>query len=187
VDGADRQHHLDETRVLIGGRDKRPIVITDYDPGWPQRFEAQRNRLRAALGPTAERIEHIGSTAVPGLAAKPIIDILVTVADPADELGLVAALRGAGYELRIHEACHRMFRTAEEHVHVHVWSESDPEVERYLRFRDRLRESKEDRAAYEALKRELAERDWADVNQYADAKSELIEAILSRPAGSRAG
>lgn len=71
--------------VLIGGREKREIVIVEYDESWPVRFEAEHARVRQALGARAFRIEHIGSTAVPGLAAKSIIDLLVTVEDPEDE------------------------------------------------------------------------------------------------------
>jgi GrpB-like predicted nucleotidyltransferase (UPF0157 family) len=169
----------DLDRILVGGREKREIVIAEYDPSWPARFEAESDRVRAALGPTALRIEHIGSTAVPDLAAKPIVDVLVTVEDPDDEAAFAPALETAGYELRVREPGHRMFRTPARDVHVHVWEDSDPEVARYLRFRDRLRASPEDRRAYEQLKRELATREWEDVNEYADAKGELIEAILS--------
>ena len=167
-------------QVLIGGREKRAIVIAEYDPEWPARFQAEAERIRTALGPQARRIEHMGSTAVPGLAAKPIVDILVTVDDPADESTLVPALVAAGYELRVREPDHRMFRTPERDVHVHVWADNDPEVERHLRFRDRLRASPEDRGEYERLKRELAMREWDDVNHYAEAKTELIQAIGKR-------
>jgi GrpB-like predicted nucleotidyltransferase (UPF0157 family) len=80
VDRRQREEYLDE--VLIGGREKRQIVIVEYDPGWPGRFESERRRIRSALGSAARRIEHFGSTAVPGLAAKPVIDVLVTVDDP---------------------------------------------------------------------------------------------------------
>jgi GrpB-like predicted nucleotidyltransferase (UPF0157 family) len=170
-------------RVLIGGRERRPIVIAEYDPCWPERFEQEQARIAAALGPVALRIEHIGSTAVAGLAAKPIVDVLVTVADPDDEASFAPALVAAGYELRVREPGHRMFRTPERDVHVHVWSDEDPEVERYLRFRDRLRVSPDDRLAYEALKRELVQRDWPDMNHYADAKSALIAKILERAGG----
>lgn len=171
---------MSEPRALIGGRERRAIVIVDYDPSWPERYELERERLRAALGAIAIRIEHIGSTAVPGLAAKAIVDVLVTVADPDDEAATAPALEGAGYELRVRERGHRMFRTPALDVHVHVWGDSDPEVGRYLRFRDRLRGSPEDRDAYERLKRELAGREWGDMNEYADAKGALIEAILAR-------
>src|SRR5438876_1020098 len=93
--------------VLIGGREKREIVIVDYDSCWPARYERARARVRHALGSLALRIEHIGSTAVPGLAAKPIVDVLVTVADPEDETLTVPALEAAGYELRVREPGHR--------------------------------------------------------------------------------
>jgi GrpB-like predicted nucleotidyltransferase (UPF0157 family) len=167
-------------RVLIGGREKREIVIFDYDPTWPVRFQHERERIQRALGPTALGIEHIGSTAVPGLAAKPIIDVLVTVHDPDDESALLAALTPAGYELRVREPGHRMFRTPRRDVHVHIWGQSDPEAERHLAFRDRLRSSSEDRTAYERLKRDLATREWSDMNEYADAKADLIAAIITR-------
>jgi len=167
-------------RVLVGGRERRPIAIVDYDTSWPQRFEAERERISTALGAVALRIEHIGSTAVLGLAAKAIVDLLVTVADLDDEGAFGPALVAAGYELRVREPGHRMFRTPARDVHVHVWSDLDPEVERHLRFRDRLRASASDRAAYEQLKRELARREWSDMNHYADAKSELIAEILRR-------
>lgn len=155
-------------------------MIADYDPAWRERFELERARVRGALGVTALRIEHIGSTAVPGLAAKPIVDLLVTVADPDDDTVIAPALESAGYELRVREPGHRMFRTPSRDVHVHVLRECDPEVGRHLRFRDRLRSSAEDRRAYEQLKRALAERDWSDMNEYADAKGDLIEAILAK-------
>ena len=174
-----RAEYLDQ--VLIGGRERRPIVIADYDPDWPRRFELERERVLAALGGHALRIEHIGSTAVPGLAAKPIVDVLVAVRDPDDESVIVPALEAAGYELRVREPGHRMFRTPAKDVHVHVWGDSDPEVARHLRFRDRLRVSAEDRMRYEGVKRRLALRDWADMNDYADAKTEIIDSILGRP------
>jgi GrpB-like predicted nucleotidyltransferase (UPF0157 family) len=174
----DRDASLDA--VLIGGREKREIVIVDYDSSWPARYQLERDRVRRALGVSALRIEHIGSTAVPGLAAKPIVDLLVAVADPNDESATVSALEAAGYELRVREPGHRMFRTPGRDVHVHVWGDSDPEVTRHLMFRDRLRRSPADRDAYERLKRELAAREWADMNEYADAKAALIQEIIAR-------
>jgi GrpB-like predicted nucleotidyltransferase (UPF0157 family) len=166
--------------VLIGGRERRPIVIVDYDPEWPARFERERERIRDALGVRARRIEHIGSTAVPGLAAKPIVDVLVTVGDPDDEAAFVPALEAAGYVLRVREPDHRMLRTPERDVHVHVYADDSPEVGRYLALRGRLRASAEDRDAYARLKRELARREWEDMNHYANAKGALIEEILAR-------
>jgi GrpB-like predicted nucleotidyltransferase (UPF0157 family) len=178
VDFEERDAYLDA--ALIGGRERRVVVICDYDRGWPARFAETHAHVRTALGGAALRIEHIGSTAVPGLAAKPIVDVIVTVADPDDDAAFRPALEAQGYQLRVREPGHRMFRTAARDVHVHVWADSDPEVERYLRFRDRLRASSEDRAAYERLKRELATQDWPDMNHYADAKGALIGEILDR-------
>jgi GrpB-like predicted nucleotidyltransferase (UPF0157 family) len=178
VDSEDRDARLDA--VLIGGRERRPIVICDYDSAWPERFERERARVLAALGDGALRVEHIGSTAVPGLAAKPIVDVLVTVADPDDERAFRSPLEARGYQLCVREPGHRMFRTPARDVQIHVWADSDPAVERYLLFRDRLRASSEDRAAYERLKRELSKQDWSDMNDYADAKGTLIGEILGR-------
>lgn len=178
ADRRKRAAHLDA--VLIGGPEKRAIVLVEYDPNWPTYFENERRRIQNALGEAATRIEHTGSTAVPGLAAKPIIDVLVTVADADDEGTFVPALEAAGYELRVREPGHRMLRTPTRDVHVHLWRDDDPEVHRYLRFRDRLRCSPEDRRAYEQLKRDLARFDWADLNDYADAKGPLIESLLER-------
>lgn len=167
-------------RVLVGGRERREIVIADYDPAWPERFAAERERLAAALGDRALRIEHVGSTSVPGLAAKPIVDVLVEVATLEG-----VDLEPAGYVLRVREEGHRMFRTPELDVHVHVWPSGSPSIASDLAFRDRLRASSEDRAAYEALKRELATRDWPDMNHYAAAKAPLIHQILSRSGSPR--
>ena len=101
---------------LIGGIEKRTITIIDYDPGWPQKFEIRVVQIGKALGAAALRIEHIGSTSVPGLAAKPIIDILLVVSDSADESTYLPALEGVGYVLRVREPEwneHRMLRTPE--------------------------------------------------------------------------
>ncbi len=178
ADRRKRAAHLDA--VLIGGREKRAVVLAEYDPKWPTYLENQRARIQNALGETATRIEHVSSTAMPGLAAKPIIDVPVTVADVDNEGAFVPALGAAGYELRVREPGHRMLRTPTRDVHVHLWRDGDPEVHRYLWFRDRLRCSPEDRRAYEQLKRDLARADRADMNDYADAKGPLIESILAR-------
>lgn len=150
-------------------------------------FEGDEDRARELVARVVEQepalretLEHIGSTAVPGLAAKPVIDVLVTVDDPDDESTLLPAFGSGGYELRVREPGHRMFRTPERDVHVHVWADANPQVDRCLAFRDRLRHSPEDRAAYGQLKRYLATREWSDTNEYADAKIELISAIITR-------
>ena len=173
--------------VLIGGPEKREIVIVDYNPAWPALFQAHAERIQAALGPRALAIEHIGSTSVPGLAAKPIIDILVVVKDSSDEASYLPALVAAGYVLRVREPNwheHRMFRTPDRDVHIHIFSHGSVENERQLLFRDRLRTSSEDRDRYEATKRALASQGFTDMNAYATAKSAIIEEIIGR-AGSR--
>lgn len=166
--------------VLIGGRERVEIRVVDYDPAWPARFAAERGRIAAALGQAARSIEHMGSTAVPGLPAKPIVDVLVTVDDVEDEDRYRPALEQAGYVLRVREPGHRMFRTPERDVHVHLHPLGDPEVGRVLRFRDRLREHEGDRLRYAAVKRDLATREWRDMNDYAEAKTSVIAEILAR-------
>ena len=128
-------------------------------------------------------MEHVGSTSVPGLAAKPIIDISLAVADSADEQAYVPALEAAGYFLRIREPDwfeHRGFGRRDVRVNLHVFSAGCAEIERMLRFRDHLRRDDADRELYERTKRELAQRQWKYVQHYADAKSAVVEAILAR-------
>jgi GrpB-like predicted nucleotidyltransferase (UPF0157 family) len=160
-----------------------PIVLAEADPAWPLIFEREVERVRGALRERALRIEHVGSTSVPGLAAKPIIDMLLVVADSADEPAYLPALEGAGYVLRVREPDwkqHRMLRRpdAATKVNLHVFSSGCDEVERMLRFRDRLRTNRDDRERYLSIKRELAGRSWKYVQGYADAKSALVEEIL---------
>jgi GrpB-like predicted nucleotidyltransferase (UPF0157 family) len=165
--------------ALIGGREKRAIVVVPYDAAWSQRYEQERVKIETAVGPERRAVHHIGSTSVEGLKAKPIIDILLVVDDPAAEPRYLPALERVGYVLRVREPGHRMLRTPERDVHIHVWD--DPaEDERHLLFRDWLRHSPEDRAAYQALKVSLAAQEWPDVNYYARAKSDLIEQIMQR-------
>jgi GrpB-like predicted nucleotidyltransferase (UPF0157 family) len=167
---------------LIGGVEKREIRIFDYDADWPKKFETHARIIADALGGCALRIEHIGSTSVPGLAAKPIIDILVAVPDSADESAYLPQLEAAGYVLRVREPDwyeHRMFRTPEKDVHIHIFSVGCEEIERVLTFRDRLRRNSDDRNRYEQTKRELAAKDWPDMNAYADAKTEVIKSIIA--------
>lgn len=168
---------------LIGGREKREVVISEYDDQWPEIFQRHERVIREALGDIAVRIEHIGSTSVPGFAAKPIIDILVVVPDPGDESSYLPALVVAGYELRVREPEfdeHRMVRTPERDVHVHIFPPHSKEIDRYMAFRNQLRTNSVDRIRYERAKRMLAEREWEDMNEYADAKSEVIEEIISK-------
>lgn len=173
-----RDAELDE--VLLGGREPVRIEIAEPDPTWANRYAAVRSELVTALGPAALGVEHIGSTSVPGLAAKPIIDVLLTVADPAVEDAYAPTLLALGYWLRVREPGHRMFRTPARDVHVHVYAPDDPAVAAHLDLRDWLRADTADRELYAATKRHLAERDWSDMNHYADAKSEVIAAMLAR-------
>ena len=175
--------------VIIGEVEPQAIVIADYDPTWPGRFRREEARVRAALGEAALSVEHIGSTSVPGLPAKPIVDILLAVEDSGDEGSYVPALEEAGYVLRVREPDfdeHRMFRTPEKDVHVHVFSSGSPEIERYLLLRERLRENEEDRELYARTKRELARREWPSMQHYAEAKTEVVEGIIARAAAARA-
>ena len=168
---------------IIGGREKRDVEIHEYDERWPMFYEQNASRIRKVLGNIALRIEHIGSTSVPGLSAKPIIDILVVMATPGDEASYLPALEEAGYELRVREPEfdeHRMVRTPEKNVHVHIFPPWSKETGRYLAFRNQLRANAEDRAAYEQAKRTLAKRKWGDMNDYAEAKSDVVEAIIAK-------
>jgi GrpB-like predicted nucleotidyltransferase (UPF0157 family) len=177
----DLDHYLAE--VLIGGLEPNAIVLVDYDPAWCARYEREAATVGGALGDRMLRVEHIGSTAVPGLTAKPIIDILVVVEDSSVEATYLPALEAAGYELRVREPGfheHRMLRTPARDVHVHVYSMGSPEIDRSLRFRDRLRTSESDRLDYAALKRELASRSWKSMQHYAEAKTAVVERILAR-------
>jgi GrpB-like predicted nucleotidyltransferase (UPF0157 family) len=166
--------------VEIGGPEPIRILIAEYSEEWPRRFEVERARIAGALGDRALLIEHIGSTSVPGLAAKPIVDIALGVADVHDA-GVHDALVDAGYVLRVEEPDHRMFRTPARDVHVHIYELGSPEIDKYLRFRDRLRTNADDRARYEARKRELAARgEWANMQDYADEKTGVVLDILGR-------
>jgi GrpB-like predicted nucleotidyltransferase (UPF0157 family) len=128
-------------------------------------------------------IEHVGSTSVPGLAAKPRIDVLLVVADSADEPAYAPPLEAAGYVLRIREPDwheHRVFKGPDTDINLHVFASGSPEIERMLLFRDRLRTNVSDRQLYEQTKRRLAEKQWRYTQNYADAKTEVVEEILAR-------
>ena len=173
--------------IWVGGRPRLngPIQLAASDPAWPALFEAQATRIREALGATVVQLEHAGSTSVPGLSAKPIIDIVLAVPDSTDETAYVPPLEAAGYRLAIREPDwyeHRVLKGTEPSVNLHVFSAGSPEIERMLRFRDWLRANDDERDLYEATKRELAARTWAYVQDYADAKGEVVEGILARAA-----
>ena len=167
---------------LIGGLEKREIRICEYNPEWPATFSKHARIIADALGNSILRMEHIGSTSVPGLAAKPVIDILVVVPNSANESEYLPQLQAADYVLRVREPDwheHRMLRTPDGGVHVHIYSLGCPEIQRLLIFRDRLRANGVDRARYEQTKRELAIKEWPEMNAYAAAKTAVIESIIS--------
>jgi GrpB-like predicted nucleotidyltransferase (UPF0157 family) len=176
----------DELRAVTVGK-LQPLAgeieLADYDPAWPDLFRREVERIRAILGDRVLQLEHVGSTSVPGLAAKPIIDILLVVADSADEQAYVAPLQAAGYVLRIREPDwheHRVLKGPDTNINLHVFSAESDEIERMLAFRDRLRADESERVLYERAKRELAQRQWKYVQDYADAKSEVVEGIIAR-------
>ena len=177
-------------QVTVGEPDvlNSPITLVEYDPAWPQHFAREAARIRSALGERALQIEHAGSTSVPGLCAKPIIDIVLVVADSADEPSYVPALEAAGYVLRIREPEwheHRLFKGPDVNINLHVFSAGSEEIERMLLLRDWLRADETDRDLYAQTKRELAQREWRYVQNYADAKSEVVEAIVARARAAR--
>ncbi len=158
-----------------------PVRIADYDPGWPALYATEAACLREALGSAAVRIEHVGSTAVPGLPAKPTIDIQVSVVsfEPFDAYG--EPLRRLGYEHRPNdEPRHRFFALwgpdSERVAHVHVCEAGGEWERRHLAFRDALRSDPDLRARYEAEKRRVAALHPDDSLAYADAKTPWIRA-----------
>ncbi|GLK17840.1 GrpB family protein [Herbiconiux flava] len=173
------------TVEIVGGPERLTVGLHEYDPGWATVFETNRRRIQDALagaraGSEPVVIEHIGSTSVPGLAAKPIVDIVVAVGDITAEEDYLDPLLAAGYVLRVREPGHRLVRTPERDVHVHVYQLGDPAIAGYLLLRDHLRADPADRALYEGTKRALMARSWADMNAYSDAKTEVIVAIKER-------
>jgi GrpB-like predicted nucleotidyltransferase (UPF0157 family) len=178
--------------VTIGGARPldKPIEIRDYDPEWPLSYSREEARIRSILADRVVRIEHVGSTAVPGLPAKPVIDIALEVPDSANESAYVPEMEAAGYVLRIREPEwfeHRVFKGPDTEVNVHVFTTGCTEVDQMLLFRDLLRANAADRELYATAKRELAARDWKYMQQYADAKTAVVQEIMSRAqAASRA-
>jgi GrpB-like predicted nucleotidyltransferase (UPF0157 family) len=172
--------------ITVGGTPQQlnaPVLLAEYDSEWPRLFEREAKRIRGALGERALVVEHAGSTAVPGLAAKPIIDIVLVVERSADEGAYVPPLEAAGYVLRLREPDwfeHRLFKGPDTNVNLHVFSGGCVEVERMLVFRDHLRTNERDRHRYEDAKRELAKRRWKYLQHYADAKTAVVAEIMTR-------
>ncbi len=161
----------------------KPITISPYDPSWPVRYQREERRIRAVLGGRALAIEHVGSTAVPGLAAKDRIDIDLIVADPADEKAYVPELTAAGYTLRTREPHwyeHRCLWTDNHEVNLHVFGPDCDEYLRHVIFRDWLRDHPADRDRYEAQKHQSATEHPMSMAHYVHSKAAAVVEILKR-------
>ncbi|HEY5424678.1 MAG TPA: GrpB family protein [Ilumatobacteraceae bacterium] len=164
------------------------IVLEPYSSEWPEMFAREKRCIESALDGLAIQVHHTGSTSVPGLRAKPIIDITLAVPDSTDEHAYLPALVDAGYELVLREPEwfeHRLLRRAEPRVNLHIFSTGSSEIERMLAFRDRLRVDKADRSLYESTKVSFAQREWDTVQDYADAKTDVVREILERAKACR--
>jgi GrpB-like predicted nucleotidyltransferase (UPF0157 family) len=173
--------------VTIGEREplNGRIQLVPYNPNWPSMFSLAAGKVRVALSRRALLIEHVGSTAVPGLSAKPIIDMVLVVQDSKDEASYVPPLEAQGFVLRAREPDwfeHRLLTLTSHDMtwQLHVFSAGCEEVDRMLAFRDWLRTNDCDRSLYESTKKTLAARTWRHVQNYADAKSAIVREILER-------
>jgi GrpB-like predicted nucleotidyltransferase (UPF0157 family) len=174
-----------ESRLLVGPAQvlRGKIELHPYDPAWPEVYADEERRLRSVLGERVRRVEHVGSTSVPGLAAKPIVDMVLEVTDSSVEEAFIPDLESAGYRLTIREPEwfeHRLLKGPAANINLHVFSSGCAETERMVRFRDWLRRHPVDRDLYARTKQELAQRDWRYVQQYADAKSGVVTEIMGR-------
>ena len=159
------------------------IHLAAYDPAWPLLFARLERQKRAALGDQVLLLEHAGSTSVPGLSAKPIIDMVLAVVDSRDEASYVKPLEEQGYTLKFREPNwyeHRLLKPPQIDGNLHVFSDGCEEIEQMLLFRDWLRNHPEDRLLYEGTKQRLAAQTWKYTQNYADAKTEVIQQILAR-------
>ncbi|WP_423918995.1 GrpB family protein [Frigoribacterium sp. 2-23] len=173
------------TLDLVGGPEPLRVELHEHDARWAADYLEHRARIVDALSAVDVDVEHIGSTSVPGLAAKPIVDIVVAVPDITAEEDYLEPLLAAGYLLRVREPGHRLVRTAARDTHVHLYQRGDAAVSEYLLLRDHLRSDADDRARYERVKRDLMTRSWSDTNDYADAKDDVIAEIKQRARAAR--
>lgn len=163
----------------------KSIVLEPYNPEWPSLYAKLEGQIRDALGAKVLLIEHVGSTAVPGLSAKPVIDIVLAVSNAADEISYVLPLERLGYVVRIREPDwfeHRLLKPRVIDGNIHVFSQGCEEIARMLAFRDWLRVNYDEMKLYERTKHELASRTWRHVQNYADSKSDVVREILDRAA-----
>jgi GrpB-like predicted nucleotidyltransferase (UPF0157 family) len=156
------------------------VELVPSDPAWPSLYELEAERVREVLGDRVRLLEHVGSTSVPGLVAKPIIDMVLAVRDSADEPSYIPQLEAAGYTVKLREPDwyeHRVLKGPDTDINLHVFTEDCEEIENMVRFRDRLRHSATARERYAEVKSELAARRWESVQDYADAKTSIVRAI----------
>jgi GrpB-like predicted nucleotidyltransferase (UPF0157 family) len=164
------------------------IALAPHDPEWSTQYAGEERKIRVALGSDALVLEHVGSTSIPGVSAKPIIDIVLAVSDSSDERAYVPALEAQGYRLHIREPDwhqHRLLKGDRPRVNLHVFTDGSEEIMRMTAFRDRCRSHPEDRAVYDRTKRALAARVWRHVQHYANAKGDVVEEILARALAER--
>ncbi|HEY2957570.1 MAG TPA: GrpB family protein [Actinomycetota bacterium] len=169
----------------------QPVEVAEYDPVWPRKFLEERARIAAALGDTDAVIEHIGSTAVPGLPAKPVIDILIGVDDIERSGQAVAALIGLGYnyapEVESEVPDQRYFYKGSPHTHhVHMVERSSRMFADHLLFRDYLRAHPEAADEYARLKRGLAARFRDDRASYTRGKQTFFDTVVAAARRARA-
>lgn len=171
---------------VAGAGPAKEIEIVDPDPAWPQRYDDLAARVRGAIGWRALLLQHVGSTSVPGLPAKPIIDIDLVVADPEDEAAYVPALEAVGFVLRVREPWwwgHRAMRADDPLCNLHIFGFDSPEVVKHRLFRDWLRGNADDRDLYARTKRDAAAASVAageDMEQYNARKEQVVREIYHR-------
>jgi GrpB-like predicted nucleotidyltransferase (UPF0157 family) len=173
------------TSITIGERKPHndTIYLAPYDPNWPSLFTELATRVRTALAERVLLLEHVGSTAIAGLCAKPVIDMVLAVEDAADEASYLPPLAAQGFRLRLREPDwfeHRLLNPDDIKGHLHVFSAGCTEIDRMLAFRDWLRAHDDDRRLYEKTKVALAAQTWRHVQNYADAKTAVVREILQR-------
>jgi GrpB-like predicted nucleotidyltransferase (UPF0157 family) len=172
----------DEDPWVVSPPATEPVAIIDYEPSWADRYAAFAEAIRGALGDTVLGLEHVGSTAVPGLAAKDVIDIDLTVLDPRDETEYVPRLEAAGWQLTVREPSwyeHRCLRFADPRANLHVFGPDCPEAIRHVMFRDWLRSHPDDRERYARAKR-AAVPGGGSVMDYNLRKQTEVRAIYDR-------
>ncbi len=182
---ADHRRAIEKAWIEAPPKLAGPIPLVESDPAWPGLYAREEARIRSVLGDRILRIEHVGSTSVPGLAAKPIVDIVMIVSDVTDEAAWADDLVAAGYRQVIRERepdwwDHAVLKGPDTNINLHVFSAGCPELERMVGFRDWVRSHDDDREVYESAKRELIRREWTYVQEYADEKTAVVEEIVAR-------